>query len=110
MLYIAAGGIGEYQASDIYHGWYPGVSQYDIKDEEWGMAGGGNPIDRFRCFDDTVFYQTHNLGGVWNGVMRGTTDISGESNDDFAGETGVQQDAIRMWRASGEQPRYNVYS
>lgn len=110
MLYVAVGGVGEYQASDILHGWYPGVSQYDINDEEWGMAGGGNPIDRFRIFDPSVKYQTHNLGGVWNGVMQGTMDISGESNDDFAGETGVQQDLIRIWRDDGEQPRYNVFS
>lgn len=110
MLYIAAGGVGEYQASDIRHGWWPKVSQYDINDDENGRAGDGQPIDRFRIFDPTVYYQTHNLGGVWNGVMKGTTDISGESNDDFAGDTGVQQDLIRMWRENGEQPVYQVFS
>lgn len=110
LLYVAVGGVGEYQASDILHGWYPGVSQYDIQDEEWGMAGGGNPIDMFRIFDPTVKYQTHNLGGVWNGIMQGTKDISGESNDDYAGEQGIQQDLIRIWRDDGDQPKYNVYS
>lgn len=110
LLYVAAGGIGAYQASDIHNGWWPEVTGYDLNDDENGRAGNGQPIDRFRCFDDTVFYQTHNLGGVWNGVMRGKVDISGESHDDFAGDTGVQQDAIRMWRENGEQPRYNVFA
>lgn len=110
MLYIAARSIGKYQVSDVSHGWWPTVDKYDLNDDENGRAGDGVAIDKFRCFDDTVFYQTHNLGGVWNGVMRGTTDISGESNDDFAGDDGVKQDLIRMWRDSGEQPEYNVYS
>ena len=110
MLYVAVGGVGQYQASDMSHGWWPRVSKYDINDDDNGRAGNGDPIDRFRIFDDSVFYQTHNLGGVWNGVMRGTKDISGESYDDFAGETGVQQDLIRIWRENGEQPVYNVFS
>lgn len=59
--------------------------------------------------DPTVFYQTHNLGGDWNDVMQGTKDTGG-SSDDFAGEYGVAQDAIRIWRESGTQPRYNVFS
>lgn len=110
MLYLAVGGVKGYQASDIRHGWWPAISGYDLDDDEYGRAGDGQPIDRVRILDSTVKYQTHNLGGVWNGVMQGTKDISGESNDDFAGETGVKQDLIRIWRDKGEQPRYNVFS
>ena len=109
MLYIAIGGVGEYQASDIRHGWYPGVANYDLNDEEYGMAGGGEPIDKVRIFDSTVLYQTHNLGGGWNDPMRGTVDTGG-SGDDYAGDDKVEQDLIRIWREDGDQPRYNVYS
>lgn len=109
LLYVAIGGAGAYQASDIYDGWWPQVSGYDLGDEENGMAGNGNPIDRVRIFDQSVCYQTHNLGGGWNDVMRGTLDTGG-SGDDFAGDTGIQQDLIRIWRDNGDQPRYNVFS
>lgn len=109
MLYLAIGGVGTYQASDIYNGWWPTVDHYDTNDEETGMAGSGSPIDMVRIFDPSVHYQTHNLGGGWNAVMIGTYDTGG-SGDDFAGETGVQQDLVRIWREAGEQPEYNVYS
>ena len=109
MLYVAIGGVGQYQASDIHHGWWDPVDRYDLDDEENGMAGSGNPIDRVRIFDASVRFQTHNLGGGWNDVMKGTVDTGG-SGDDFAGDTGVQQDLIRIWRDSGDQPWYNVYS
>lgn len=109
MLYIAIGGVGDYQVSDISHGFWPKVSKYDLSDEETGMAGDGKSIDRVRIFDSSVLYQTHNMGGGWNDVMRGTYDTGG-SGDDFAGDTGVPQDLIRIWRDSGKQPKYNVYS
>lgn len=109
MRYVAIGGAGEYQAHDLDGDWWPKVNKYDLDDEESGMAGAGNPIDAVRITDPTVYYQTHNMGGDWNDVMRGTTDTGG-SSDDFAGDYGVAQDAIRVWRESGEQPRYNVYS
>ena len=108
MLYVAIDGVGDYQAHDS-NGWLPEVDRYDLNDEENGMAGDGQPIDAVRIYDSSVYYQTHNLGGDWNDVMRGTTDTGG-SGDDFAGDYGVQQDAIRIWRENGEQPRYNVYS
>lgn len=109
MLYVAIGGCGAYQVSDIHHGFWPEVNHYDLDDEENGMAGNGDPIDRVRILDDSVHYQTHNMGGGWNPIMVGTHDTGG-SSDDFAGETGVQQDLIRIWRDDGEQPEYNVYS
>ena len=109
MLYLAIGGGGNYQVSDIHNGFWPKVDRYDLDDEENGMAGNGSPIDRVRIFDGSVKYQTHNMGGDWNPVMVGTYDTGG-SSDDFAGETGVQQDLIRIWRDDGDQPEYNVYS
>ena len=109
MRYVAIEGVGEYQAHDQGGDWWPTVSRYDLDDEENGMAGAGNPLDAIRIADPTVCYQTHNMGGDWNPVMQGTKDTGG-SSDDFAGEYGVAQDAIRVWRENGEQPRYNVYS
>ena len=109
ILYLAIGGVGDYQVSDTSHDFWPTVDHYDLNDEENGMAGTGSPVDRVRIFDGTVSYQTHNMGGGWNPVMVGTYDTGG-SGDDFAGETGVPQDLIRIWRDNGEQPQYNVYS
>lgn len=109
MLYLAIEGAGEYQVHDLNGGWWPCVDHYDLSDEEYGMAGAGTPIDAVRISDPLVLYQTHNLGGSWNEVMRGTLDTGG-SGDDFAGEYGVAQDAIRIWREGGTQPRYNVFS
>ena len=108
MLYVAIDGVGDYQAHDA-NGWLPTVDHYDLDDEEDGMAGDGQPIDGIRITDPTVYYQTHNMGGDWNDIMRGEVDTGG-SGDDYAGEYGVQQDAIRIWREGGEQPRYNVYA
>ncbi len=82
---------------DINGNWWPRVDHYDLSDEENGMAGAGAPIDCVRIFDETVHYQTHNKGGGWNDVMIGTYDTGG-SGDDFAGQYGVVQDAIRIWR------------
>lgn len=107
--YLAIEGVGEYQAHDNGGSWWPCVSKYDLNDEVNGMAGAGNPIDAVRINDPTVCYQTHNLGGDWNDVMKGTHDTGG-SSDDFAGDYGTAQDAIRIWREDGKQPRYNVYS
>lgn len=42
--YIAIEGVGEYQVHDKGGSWWPCVSKYDLKDEENGMAGAGNPI------------------------------------------------------------------
>lgn len=109
MLYLAVEGAGEYQAHTLNGEWLPKVSRYDLDDEEYGMAGEGLPIDAVRITDPSVRYQTHNEGGDWNDVMHGTLDTGG-STDDFAGEYGTAQDAIRIWREGGEQPRYNVFS
>ena len=109
MRYIAVEGAGTYQVHDKGGSWWPKVSRYDLSDEDGGMAGAGNPIDALRIDDPTVCYQTHNLGGDWNDVMKGTKDTGG-SSDDFAGDMGVAQDAVRIWRESGGQPRYNVFS
>lgn len=97
MQYIAIGDVGPYQVHDINGNWWPRVNRYDLSDEENGMAGAGAPIDCVRIFDETVHYQTHNKGGGWNDVMIGTYDTGG-SGDDFAGQYGVVQDAIRIWR------------
>jgi hypothetical protein len=107
MLYIAIDGVGEYQVHTQANGWLPRVDHYDTSDEEYGMAGDGTPIDAVRIFDKTVKYQTHNAGGGWNDVMKGTHDTGG-SGDDYAGIYGVSQDAIRIWRDNGDQPIYNV--
>jgi len=112
LLYLAAENVGKYQVHVMgqpENNWLPMVDHYDLSDEEYGMAGDGRPIDAVRILDPTVYYQTHNLGGDWNDVMRGEVDTGG-SGDDFAGEYGTQQDAIRIWRESGKQPRYNVFS
>lgn len=109
MRYIAIEGVGEYQAHTKNGSWWPTVDRYDLDDEETGMAGDGNPIDAVRISDPTVSYQTHNLGGDWNPPMVGLRDTGG-SSDDYAGDYGVAQDAIRIWREDGTQPRYNVYS
>ena len=112
ILYLAVEGAGDYQAHPMGQAasnWLPSVDHYDLNDEEYGMAGDGRPIDGVRIYDPSVCYQTHNLGGGWNDVMRGTADTGG-SGDDYAGDYGVAQDAIRIWRDGGEQPRYNVYS
>ena len=109
ILYLAIRGVGNYQASDIDHGWWPEVDHYDLDDEETGMAGAGSPIDRVRIFDGSCHYQTHNMGGGWNEIMVGTYDSSG-LGEDYAGMTGVQQDLIRIWRDNGDQPEYNVFS
>ena len=112
LLYVAVAGVGEYQAHPLgqpVENWLPPVDHYDLDDEEYGMAGDGRPLDGFRITDPTVFYQTHNLGGDWNEVMRGTVDSS-PFGEDFAGEYGVAQDLIRIWREDGEQPTYQVFS
>jgi hypothetical protein len=109
LRYVAIEGVGPYQAHDLGGGWWPAVDRYDLSDEYGGMAGAGVPIDAVRIEDESVCYQTHNLGGGWNPVMRGTRDTGG-SADDYAGEYGVAQDAIRIWRDAGKQPRYNVFS
>ena len=110
ILNIAIDGVGEYQVSDIRHSaFWPKVDHYDLSDEENGYAGDCQPIDRLRIFDDTVSYQLHVLGGDWHAPMKGTHDTGGTS-DDFAGESNVQHDLVRIWRESGSQPRYNVYS
>lgn len=107
MKYIAIDGVGDYQVHTKGGSWLPCVDHYDTQDEEYGMAGDGSPIDAVRIFDSGVKYQTHNLNGGWNDVMKGTHDTGG-SGDDYAGIYGVAQDAIRIWRDSGDQPRYNV--
>lgn len=108
MRYIAIEGVGEYQACGMDGGWYEPVDHYDLDDAEYGMAGNGDPICGVRIFDPEVLYQTHNLGGGWNEIMEGTWDTGG-SGDDYAGQYGVPQDAIRIWRrGSAAQPRYNV--
>ena len=110
ILDIAAGNVGKYQASDIYSGWWPTVDDYDLDDPENGYAGNDAPIDKFRIFDPTVYYQLHELNGVWHAIMKGLVDTGG-SGDDFAGEDGVQHDLLRIWRADGEaQPVYQVKS
>ena len=109
ILYLAAEGVGTYQAHPVGRDWLPTVDHYDLGDEEYGMAGDGTPIDAIRIFDSSVIYQTHNMGGDWNPPMRGTY-CTGGSGDDYAGEYGVPQDAIRIWRDGGNQPRYNVFS
>ena len=107
---IAIEGVGEYQVSDIEHGdFWPKVNHYDLAAGENGYAGDDQPIDRLRIFDPTVKYQMRALNGTWHDVMQGTKDLGGTS-DDFAGESGVQHDLLRIWRESGVQPRYNVYS
>lgn len=106
--YIAIDGVGEYQAHDP-HGWWPFVDKYDLKDEEYGMAGDGKPIDGLRITDNTVNYQVHTVDGRWHEVMTGTKDSSGYG-DDYAGVYGISIDAVRIWRDSGTQPRYNVWS
>jgi len=107
---IAIEGVGEYQVSDVRKGdFWPRVDHYDLSDSENGYAGDDQPIDRLRIFDPTVKYQLRVLNGEWHDVMQGTKDLGG-SSDDFAGESGVQHDLLRVWRESGEQPRYNVYS
>lgn len=107
--YIAIEGVGDYQVHDKGGRWWLCVNRYDLGDEENGMAGAGNVIDALRIADPSVCYQSHNMGGDWNPVMRGLLDTGG-SSDDFAGEMGVAIDAVRIWRENGEQPRYNVYS
>lgn len=97
MQYLAIGGVGDYQVHDVNGNWWPKVNKYDLSDEEHGMAGAGADIDCVRIFDPSVHYQTHNKGGGWNDVMIGTHDTGG-SGDDFAGQYGVPQDAIRIWR------------
>lgn len=97
MGYIAMGGVGSYQVCTAASGWLPAVDKYDTGDYEYGCAGDGSHIYGVRITDPSVHYQTHNLGGGWNDVMVGTTDTGG-SGDDYAGEYGVPQDAIRAWR------------
>lgn len=115
MLYIAIDGVGKYQVHDrgkSQDQWWPFVDHYDLDDEEGGMAGSGVPIDAVRIPDPTVFYQTHNLGDppdVWNEVLQGAVDTSAYG-EDYAGIYGIVQDAIRIWREDGSQPRYNVFS
>ena len=106
--YVAIDGAGKYQVHDS-HGWWPFVDRYDLKDEEYGMAGAGKPIDGLRITDNTVNYQVHTVDGRWHETMTGTKDSSGYG-DDYAGVYGIAIDAIRIWRDSGPQPRYNVYS
>ena len=97
MQYIAIGNAGKYQVCDINGVWWDIVDHYDLDDEEYGMAGSGTDICCVRIFDPSIHYQTHNKGGGWNDVMVGLYDTGG-SGDDFAGQYGVPQDAIRIWR------------
>ena len=107
MLMLAAN-VEEYQVHTLDGEWLETVSAYDISDDEYGCAGDYTPLDAVRIYDDDVWYQTHNMDGEWNEPMQGLTDSS-EYGDDFAGNYGIEQDAIRMWRDDGEQPRYNVF-
>ena len=110
ILNIAIEGVGAYQVSDVRHmEFWPTVDHYDLSDDECGYAGDTWPIDCLRIFDETVKYQLHALGGEWHDVMQGTVDTGG-SDDDYAGEQGVQHDLVRIWRDEGAQPRYNVFS
>lgn len=97
MQYIAIGDCGGYQVCTEANGWLPVVTGCDPDDYEYGCAGDGSAIYCVKISDPGVHYQTHNLGGGWNDVMVGTRDTGG-SGDDFAGEYGVPQDAIRIWR------------
>ncbi len=97
MQYIAIGDCGKYQVCSEASGWLPVVTGCDTNDFEYGCAGDGSAIFCVKIFDPNVHYQTHNLGGGWNDVMVGTYDTGG-SGDDFAGQYGVPQDAIRIWR------------
>ena len=109
-LLMVAADVKKYQAHTLNGEWLEPVNAYDVEDEEYGMAGDYKPIDAFRIYDDDVWYQTHNLNGDWNEPMHGLYDTSGY-DDDFAGEYGYAQDAIRIWRDNGkEQPKYNVFS
>ena len=107
MLMLAAN-VDEYQAHVCGGCWLETVTSYDKHDSEYGCAGDFAPIDAIRIYDEDVWYQTHNLGGDWNEPMHGLYDTSGYG-DDFAGCYGVPQDAIRIWRENGEQPRYEVF-
>lgn len=107
MLMIAAD-VKRYQAHTLHGEWLPEVTGYDIADDEYGCAGDYEPIDAIRIFDDDIWYQTRNINGCWNEPVHGLHDTSG-SGDDFAGNIGIAQDAIRIWRSSGDQPRYNVF-
>ncbi|MBQ9042701.1 MAG: hypothetical protein IJ111_07790 [Eggerthellaceae bacterium] len=114
ILYIAIDGVGEYQVSDIHHdAFWPMIDHYDLSDEEHGYAGDNQPIDKLRIKDPTVYYQLHELGkplDEWHEVMHGLVDSS-KYGDDFAGESNVKHDLVRIWRDEGQpQPRYNVYS
>lgn len=112
VLYLACEGAGQYQVHPLGHAeenWLDFVDHYDLDDEEYGMAGDGRPIDGLRITDPTVCYQVHTVDGRWHEVMRGLSDSS-SCGDDYAGVYGIAIDAIRIWRESGEQPRYNVYS
>lgn len=110
ILYLALENAGSYQVHNLNGKWLPTVNKYDLNDEEYGMAGSGVPIDAVRIFDSNIKYQTHNKNGGWNDVMEGTHDTGG-SKDDYAGQYGREQDAIRIWRDNkGKQPRYNVFS
>lgn len=112
ILYVAIEGVGEYQAHPYGHdaaNWLECVDHYDLSDTEYGMAGDGRPIDGLRILDPSVNYQVRTTDGEWHEVMHGTSDSS-PCGDDYAGEYGRKIDAIRIWRDSGEQPRYNVFS
>ena len=107
MLMLAAN-VKKYQAHVLGGEWLPVVTAYNTSDSENGCAGDLKPIDAIRIYDDDVWYQTRNLNGLWNEPMHGLYDTGG-SGDDFAGEIGRAQDAIRIWRSNGNQPRYNVF-
>lgn len=107
MLMLAAN-VKKYQAHILGGGWLTVVTAYDTSDSENGCAGDLKPIDAIRIYDDDVWYQTRNLNGLWNEPMHGLYDTGG-TGDDFAGEIGRAQDAIRIWRSNGNQPRYNVF-
>jgi hypothetical protein len=112
VLYVAIEGVGEYQAhpkGQPAENWLETVDHYDLSDTEYGMAGDGRPIDGLRILDPSVCYQVRTEDGEWHETMRGTSDSS-PCGDDYAGEYGLAIDAIRIWRESGDQPRYNVFS
>ena len=108
MLMLATD-VNKYQAHVKGGSWLEPVGSYNPYDSEYGCAGDFMPIDAIRIYDEDVYYQTHNIDGTWNDVMHGLHDTGG-SGDDFAGVYGIAQDAIRIWRDKGTQPRYNVFA
>lgn len=94
MNYLAIEGVGKYRVCTVANGWLPYVNEFDLNDEEYGMAGDGSDIIAVEIPNDNVRFSCHSMTNGWLDPMIGTYDTGG-SSDTYGGDM-TPIDAIRI--------------